>query len=286
MFERQNALRVQSAAAIAALAAFAALSAAAHAAVERSSLDNRDLCAAAVAAQEARSGIPKRLLTAISLVESSRWDAETGKSVAWPWTVTAEGKGRFFPTKGAAIAAVRRLQAKGVASIDVGCMQVNLHYHPQAFASLDEAFDPERNAAYGAKFLTDLKRDHGSWQRAVQHYHSSTADRRIPYQQKVYAAWRTGTAQQADSTTPADTARMRRIGKRIERDHRARLGDFQRRQRQEKTAEASGAGGGESSDGARRFLSSWPPRDARAQLRAQSLARAWAMDGTGRPVRP
>jgi hypothetical protein len=282
MFERQNALKIPGVAT--ALIALMALSAGAQATVERSSLDNKDLCAAAVSAQEARSGIPKRLLTAISLVESSRWDAGSGKSVAWPWTVTAEGKGRFFPTKAAAIAAVRRLQAQGVDSIDVGCMQVNLHYHPKAFTSLNEAFDPERNAAYGAKFLTDLKRDHGSWQRAVQHYHSSTAERRIPYQQKVYAAWRVAAAAADAPATPSDTARMRRIGKQIERDNRARLSAFQRRQRQEKVAAADATGADD--PGVMRFLSSWPPRDARAQLRTQSLARAWAMNGAGRGVRP
>jgi hypothetical protein len=284
MVERQNALRIPGV--TAALAALAAFSAAAHGAIDRSSLDNKDLCAAAVSAQEARSGIPKRLLTAISLVESSRWDAESGQSVAWPWTVTAEGKGRFFPTKAAAIAAVRRLQAQGVSSIDVGCMQVNLHYHPQAFASLDEALDPDRNAAYGAKFLTDLKRDHGSWQRAVQHYHSATAERRIPYQQKVYAAWRMAAAAKDEPGAPSDAARLRRVGKEIERDNRARLGDFQRRQRKEKAVAAADAPGGEEPGGAMRFLSSWPPRDARAQIRTQSLARAWAMSASGRSVRP
>ena len=279
MIERRNALRDLAAAALLS----AAFSGAAAAAVEPSGVEDRALCAAAVAAEEARSGIPKRLLAAISLVESSRWDARSGTSVAWPWTVTAEGKGRFFPSKAAAIAAVRRLQAKGVTSIDVGCMQVNLHYHPTAFRSLDEAFDPERNVAYGARFLMELKRDHGSWQRAVQHYHSSTADRRIPYQRKVYAAWRLAAARKEDTTAAADTARMRRIGREIERDHRARLRDFQRRQGRDKDEQA---GAREEAAGAMRFLSSWPPRDARAQLRAQSLARAWALGGAARAVRP
>lgn len=280
MIERRNALRDLAAAALLS----AAFSGAAAAAVEPSGVEDRALCAAAVAAEEARSGIPKRLLAAISLVESSRWDARSGTSVAWPWTVTAEGKGRFFPSKAAAIAAVRRLQAKGVTSIDVGCMQVNLHYHPTAFRSLDEAFDPERNVAYGARFLMELKRDHGSWQRAVQHYHSSTADRRIPYQRKVYAAWRLAAAQKDDT---ADTARMRRIGREIERDHRARLRDFQRRQGREQSRDKDEqAGAREEAAGAMRFLSSWPPRDARAQLRAQSLARAWALGGAARAVRP
>ena len=45
-------------------------------------------------------------------------------------------------TRQQAVAAVQALQARGVRSIDVGCLQVNLMYHPIAFASLDDAFDP------------------------------------------------------------------------------------------------------------------------------------------------
>jgi len=247
-------------------------------------LTNKDLCAAAVSAQEARHGIPRKLLTAVSLVESGKWDDEAGKSVAWPWTVTAEGKGRFFPTKAAAIAAVRRLQARGVTSIDVGCMQVNLYYHPDAFGSLDVAFDPDRNAAYGAKFLADLKHDQGSWQRAVQHYHSSTAERRIPYQRKVYAAWRQASAEKDAPATATEAARLRHISQQIDRDYRAKVSAFQRLQRQA-AAPVEVADSGDGSANAPPYLGIWPPRDARAQLRAQNLARAWAFGSAARYVR-
>ncbi|NIQ96216.1 MAG: lytic transglycosylase domain-containing protein, partial [Desulfuromonadales bacterium] len=152
-------------------------------------LQVQDLCAAAVDRQEARHAIPKKLLQAISLVESGRWDPKTRRTVAWPWTVTAKGEGRFFPTKQAAIAHVRKLKDSGVRVIDVGCMQVNLHYHPDAFATLRAAFDPKRNADYAARFLTTLKREHGNWRKAVQHYHSATPAKRVPYQNKVYTAW-------------------------------------------------------------------------------------------------
>jgi hypothetical protein len=272
-------------AAATAVAALAAFPAGAEASIEPSAAAGKDLCAGAIGPQETRSGIPKKLLAAISLVESGRWDAEAGKGVAWPWTVTAEGKGRFFPTKSAAIAAVRRLQARGVSSIDVGCMQVNLHYHPNAFASLDEAFDPSRNVAYGANFLSDLKRDHGNWQRAVQHYHSSSPERRIPYQRKVYAAWRGAAAETEDTAAAPDATRMRRIGRQVDRDHRARISAFQRLQRQAEKAESSD-GGSQDTGSAPLFLSSWPPRDARAQMRAENLARAWAFGGAARNVRP
>ena len=66
----------------------------------------------------------------------------------WPWTINAEGQGLFYDTKAQAVAAVRALQARGVRSIDVGCMQVNLMHHPDAFPTLEQAFDPQTNAAY------------------------------------------------------------------------------------------------------------------------------------------
>lgn len=74
--------------------------------------------------------IQEHLLTTISSVETGRWDAATRQNVAWPWTVNAMGKGTFYPSKAEAIRAVKKLQAQGVKSIDVGCMQINLSYHP------------------------------------------------------------------------------------------------------------------------------------------------------------
>jgi len=61
--------------------------------------------------------------------------------------------------------------------VDVGCMQVDLHYHPDAFASMDEAFDPEANADYAARFLLAVhdSEAHGSWDIAVGLYHSHSA---------------------------------------------------------------------------------------------------------------
>lgn len=147
------------------------------------------VCGQETARQETAAGIPRRLLHAISLVESGRWDPERRVSFAWPWTVTAEGEGRFLPTKRAAIEEVRRLQADGVRNIDVGCMQVNLQAHPDAFASLDEAFEPATNVAYAARFLVDLYRDAGNWPTAGAYYHSQTPELANPYRARLMTIW-------------------------------------------------------------------------------------------------
>ncbi len=130
--------------------------------------------------------MPSHLLTAVSKVEAGRWHAQTGEVLAWPWTVTAGGEGRFLPSKAAAIAEVERLRAQGVSNIDVGCMQINLHYHPKAFDNLEQAFDPDRNVAYAIGFLSDLRVRWGSWTRAVGSYHSNTPALSGRYRVKVF----------------------------------------------------------------------------------------------------
>jgi hypothetical protein len=95
-----------------------------------------DLCRKAVAQANGDGELPKHLLTAIAQVESGRWHKASGEKLAWPWTVTAEGKGRHLPSKEAALAEIKSLQSRGVSSIDVGCMQINLRHHPEAFEDL------------------------------------------------------------------------------------------------------------------------------------------------------
>ena len=145
-------------------------------------------CRSAVAAAERAGGVPPGLLGAIARVESGRRDPDSGEMRPWPWTADVEGTGYFYPTKAAAIAAVRQFQAQGVQSIDVGCMQVNLQQHPNAFPSLEAAFDPATNAAYAARFLNELHDQTGDWAKASGMYHSATPALGAEYQRKVLAA--------------------------------------------------------------------------------------------------
>lgn len=152
-------------------------------------VDPGQLCRPAILAAEREHRLPAALLGAIGRVESGRVDPRTGAVVSWPWTINAEGQGRFFPTKEDAIAAVRALRARGVSVVDVGCLQVNLHHHPHAFASLEEAFDPLANARYAGLFLSRLHGSARDWERAAAHYHSRTPERAEAYRLKVLAAW-------------------------------------------------------------------------------------------------
>jgi hypothetical protein len=146
-------------------------------------------CRPAITAAEQAAAIPPLLMVAIGKVESGRRDPATGLVVPWPWTINAEGQGSYYDSKAQAIAAVRALQARGVQSIDVGCMQINLLHHPNAFASLDQAFDPSANAAYAAHFLNDLHAQSNDWLHAAGQYHSSTPELGAAYQTQVAAGW-------------------------------------------------------------------------------------------------
>ena len=146
-------------------------------------------CRAAIAQAEQAAGIPAQLLASIARVESGRRDPNSGAFAPWPWTANAEGQGFFFESKTEAISAIRKLRADGVKSIDVGCLQVNLMHHPNAFSTLEAAFDPVQNAAYAAKFLNDLHTQSGDWPKAAALYHSANPEFGEPYQRKVLAAW-------------------------------------------------------------------------------------------------
>ena len=147
------------------------------------------LCRQAIEAAGRAHAVPLGLMAAIGRVESGRRDRVSRALHPWPWTVDAEGQGTFYDSKDEAIAAVRALQARGVRSIDVGCMQVNLLHHPDAFSSLEEAFDPAANADYAGRFLVELHGQTGAWPAATALYHSATPDVGAAYQQKVMAVW-------------------------------------------------------------------------------------------------
>ncbi len=177
-----------------------------------------NLCEAETSRAERRLGVPKHLLKAISLAESGRWDATRRENVAWPWTVTSGGEGRFFDTKAEAVAEVEILMTEGVRNIDVGCMQVNLYYHGGAFENLAEAFEPRTNTAYAAAYLKNMYKAAGNWTDAAGYYHSTTPERNGPYKEKVAAFWQQQGGRPAARTTrtysPIDHARRARLNKR------------------------------------------------------------------------
>jgi hypothetical protein len=148
--------------------------------------EQSELCAGAVQQAEQQYHLPHGLLTAIAKAESGRPITSLGDVRPWPWTIDADGTGLFLDSKPAAIAWVRS-QSPRHSFIDVGCMQVDLKYHPNAFASLEQAFDPVANANYAAQLLLGLYQGEagGSWDLAVGLYHSHTPWLAAVYRDRV-----------------------------------------------------------------------------------------------------
>ena len=151
--------------------------------------DPREACDRAATAAETRWHLPAGLLAGIGTVESGRAAPGSRLPVAWPWSINFGGRGMFLPSKDAAVATVRALQAAGWRAIDVGCFQVDLFYHPTAFANLDDAFDPATNAESAAKILMNARFRSANWDGAVALYHSADPLLGTGYLRRVLTAW-------------------------------------------------------------------------------------------------
>jgi hypothetical protein len=151
--------------------------------------DSQNACDRAAAGAETTWQLPVGLLSAIGIVESGRSDLNHTRPVPWPWTMNFDGRGYYLPDKQEAVQVVSTVRAAGRQVIDVGCFQVNLFYHPEAFASVEDAFDPDANAQAAARILARARVNGNSWEAAIGLYHSASPDRAAVYLRQVQAAW-------------------------------------------------------------------------------------------------
>ena len=166
------------------------VSGAAVARAESTSEPTSELCLRAIAAEEGRHAwLPTGLMRAMAMVESGYVEPGGRRAVPWPWTINSPAGSFYLPSRIEAVAKVEELQAQGITNIDVGCLQVNLHHHPHAFESLDQAFEPAANVAYAAVYLTVLQAEGASLFGAVGRYHSRTPVLGVAYARKVFARW-------------------------------------------------------------------------------------------------
>jgi soluble lytic murein transglycosylase-like protein len=128
---------------------------------------------------EQNYSIPSGLLKSIASVESGNK----------PYALNISGKTIFACSKEEAARIVRLYQDEGVTNIDLGLAQINLHWHGKHFSSISEMLEPKHNIEYAAKFLSKLYRQHGSWNKAVRHYHSANPQYHIKYSRKVLISW-------------------------------------------------------------------------------------------------
>jgi soluble lytic murein transglycosylase-like protein len=125
-----------------------------------------NICEREMIAASAEQKVPLGVLYAVGLTETGR------KGRLSPYALNIEGKTVFTDSEAAAMKSFKSARRSGVKLIDLGCMQINHHYHGSQFSSVEEMLDPHKNVAYAAKFLSELRVQEGSWTMAVARYHA------------------------------------------------------------------------------------------------------------------
>ena len=108
---------------------------------------------------EQNYSIPSGLLKSIASVESGNK----------PYALNVSGKTIIASSKEEAARIVRLYQDEGITNIDLGLAQINLYWH--------------------GKHFSGLYKKHGSWNKAVRHYHSANPQYHIKYSSKVLISW-------------------------------------------------------------------------------------------------
>lgn len=124
------------------------------------------------------TSVPLAVLQAVSRQEAGR--PSGNRHVAWPWTINMGGHAVWFETEDQARVYVFNHFKQGARSFDVGCFQINYHWHSQAFNSIEEMFDPLINTRYAAAFLSELYRELGDWTDAAGAFHTRTRSHALP----------------------------------------------------------------------------------------------------------
>jgi soluble lytic murein transglycosylase-like protein len=123
-------------------------------------------CEREMARAAQKHGVPLGMLYAVGLTETGRGDSLR------PYALNVDGRAVYDIDREGALRHFHAAQRAGAKLIDVGCMQVNHHFHGRHFASMEEMLDPVKNVDYAARFLVELKAREGSWTKAVARYHA------------------------------------------------------------------------------------------------------------------
>jgi soluble lytic murein transglycosylase-like protein len=128
---------------------------------------------------EQKNGIPRGLLNAIVGVESG----------FNPTAINIEGKTVTINDKSEAVKTIKEALNQGITNIDIGIAQINYRWHKDNFKNIEEMLNPTVNIEYAAQLLSSLFKQHGTWHKAIRHYHSANPEHYRRYSRKVVIAW-------------------------------------------------------------------------------------------------
>ncbi|TVR07141.1 MAG: lytic transglycosylase domain-containing protein [Salinarimonadaceae bacterium] len=138
------------------------------------------VCEAEMTRAAQRHGVPLGVLFAVGMTESGRGGR------LHPYALNIAGRTYFGTSARDALREFQKERARGVRLIDLGCMQINHHYHGAKFDSPAHMLDPALNVDYAARFLKELRAREGDWTRAVARYHAGRAN--TPAQKRYVCA--------------------------------------------------------------------------------------------------
>jgi len=141
-----------------------------------------NLCDESIEQVAYTSAVPRDVIFKIARLESGR--LIDGRHISWPWSLNNGGKGYFLKDRATALSTLAQLKAQGKTNVDVGCMQLNIRWHADFFHSPEQMINPLDNVRYAARYLEQLYKETGSWEKAVKFYHSRNAEFNTVYYEK------------------------------------------------------------------------------------------------------
>jgi hypothetical protein len=113
-------------------------------------------------------------MRAVLRVETGEGRGEARRG--WPWSANADGRSLRFDTASEAMAFATGPAARAAGNVDLGCFQISVRWHGEAFSGPREMLDPMRNAHYAARLLSGHHERLGDWVLAAGAYHSMTEE--------------------------------------------------------------------------------------------------------------
>jgi soluble lytic murein transglycosylase-like protein len=124
------------------------------------------LCEREMMRASAKYGVPLGMLYSVGLTETGR------RGSLQPYAMNVEGRAVFANSAAEAVQYFEEARRAGAKLIDLGCMQINHHYHRDQFSSVESMLNPRDNVEYAARFLSELKARHETWTMAIARYHA------------------------------------------------------------------------------------------------------------------
>ena len=131
------------------------------------------------------------VLYSIALLESRRISKKDGLVRPWPWAITVNGpkgtkpKSHYPTTKKDAKKLLKDILTK-TDNVDVGLMQVNVHYHGHRVPDPMDLLDLETNLIVAGQILAEaIKSSPGELVTGVGRYHSWRAEKSLDYGYRV-----------------------------------------------------------------------------------------------------